>query len=47
MSSSPFSVVCPNCNAQVTEPCTQPTDTGRRVVAFFHSSREMLVADDD
>ncbi|WNM68805.1 hypothetical protein SEA_SOOS_75 [Gordonia phage Soos] len=33
------SVVCPNCNAQPTKPCTQPTDTGRKNVSWFHHAR--------
>lgn len=32
--------VCPACNAQPGEPCTQPTDTGRRKVAYHHLARE-------
>lgn len=30
---------CPNCQAPAGEPCTQPTNTGRRVVNWVHSSR--------
>ncbi|QKY79991.1 hypothetical protein PQD13_gp79 [Gordonia phage Clawz] len=32
-------VICPNCNAQPGHPCTQPTDTGRRNVTWFHNAR--------
>lgn len=31
--------VCPACNAQVGEPCSQPTDTGRKPVQWSHYSR--------
>lgn len=34
-----LAVSCPNCQAKPGEPCTQPTDTGRRPVAFVHSAR--------
>lgn len=30
---------CPNCHAGPGRPCTQPTDTGRRDVGWFHTSR--------
>jgi len=30
---------CPACQVGPGEPCTQPTDTGRTAVAWFHSSR--------
>lgn len=30
---------CGNCNAQPGEPCTTPTDTGRRAVTWFHYGR--------
>lgn len=32
-------VVCPNCNAQPGQPCTQPTETGRRNVQWIHYAR--------
>lgn len=32
--------VCENCNAQQGQPCTQPTDTGRKPVAWVHLARE-------
>ena len=32
-------VKCPNCQAQPGEPCTQPTDTGRRAVKRPHLAR--------
>lgn len=36
-----FSLVvpCPNCQAPVGEPCTQPTSTGRREVESTHLAR--------
>lgn len=42
---NPRDVVCPNCNAPVGSPCTQPTDTGRRIVRWFHIAREDKVYD--
>lgn len=36
----PGSRVCPACNAQPHEPCTQPTDFGRREVAWYHLARK-------
>lgn len=36
----PTTRVCLVCNAQVGEPCTQATNTGRRPVSWFHYSRE-------
>lgn len=39
MKNSAFDVVCPNCNAQVNRPCTQPTDAGRKSVHWFHYAR--------
>lgn len=35
----PLNVVCPNCNAQPGEPCTQPTERSRNPVKFFHYAR--------
>jgi hypothetical protein len=35
----PITKVCPACNAQPGKPCTTPTDTGRRAVAWFHYAR--------
>lgn len=35
---------CPNCQARPGEPCTQPTDTGRVAVPWFHLSRELTPA---
>lgn len=32
-------VPCPNCQAPSGERCTQPTDTGRRDVAWVHLAR--------
>lgn len=37
---NPRVVACPNCNAKPGEPCSQPTDTGRRDVNWYHSARE-------
>lgn len=37
---TPLLVACPNCQAQPGKPCTQPTDTGRRDVRWFHLARE-------
>lgn len=36
----PRLVVCPNCNAQPGQPCTQPTDDSRRAVNWYHLARE-------
>ena len=36
---SPQNVVCPNCNAQPGEPCTQPDNFGRHPVKSFHYAR--------
>lgn len=36
---TPLSVICPVCNAQPTEPCTQPTDRARKAVRWFHYKR--------
>jgi hypothetical protein len=33
-------VACPACYAPAGEPCTQPTDNGRRAVGWHHLSRE-------
>jgi hypothetical protein len=33
-------VTCPNCQAQPGRRCSQPTDTGRRDVAWVHLARE-------
>jgi len=30
---------CPNCQAPNGEPCNAPTQTGRRVVSWFHLAR--------
>lgn len=40
----PREAVCGNCNAQKGKPCTQPTDTGRVAVAWFHFVRESVLA---
>ena len=36
----PLTVACTNCHAQPGQPCTQPTDAGRRPVPWFHLARE-------
>jgi len=33
-------VVCPVCNAQAGQPCTQPSNTTRTPVAWVHLARE-------
>jgi hypothetical protein len=35
-----LSRTCPACLAPVGEPCTAPTDTGRREIKGFHLARE-------
>lgn len=30
---------CPNCQAQANQACTQPTETGRRQVLWYHDAR--------
>ncbi|AWN07811.1 hypothetical protein HOT31_gp141 [Microbacterium phage Hendrix] len=37
-------VRCPACFAEVDAPCSTPTNTGRRDVAWFHSSRTTKAA---
>jgi hypothetical protein len=41
---SPISVACPACYSKPGEKCTQPTDTSRRDVSWFHFAREHEVA---
>lgn len=36
---SPRTVGCPNCQAPAEKPCTQPTDTGRREINWYHYAR--------
>lgn len=36
---TPLEVGCPACQAKPGEPCTQPTDTGRRSVRWYHHAR--------
>lgn len=36
----PSEVTCPACQAPIGEPCTAPTNTGRRVVKWWHEARE-------
>ena len=31
---------CPNCNAAPGEPCTTPSDNGRKPVTYVHFARE-------
>lgn len=38
--SAPTAVACPNCGAPQGYPCSQPTDTGRRVVRWTHLARD-------
>lgn len=42
---SPTAFVCPACNAQIDQPCTQATNTGRRNVTWYHIARLDLAAD--
>jgi hypothetical protein len=37
--SAPRDRVCPTCNAQPGEPCTQPTNNSRRPVRWYHFKR--------
>lgn len=37
----PLDIQCPACLAKAGHPCTQPTDTGRRDVAWIHLSRSI------
>lgn len=39
MMSEAIDARCPNCNAAKGAPCTQPTETGRKPMSWFHSSR--------
>lgn len=41
----PKSATCPNCQARPGEPCTQPTETGRKKVTWTHLSREAAAHD--
>lgn len=36
----PIGIVCTTCNAGPGKRCTQPTETGRRDVSWFHGARE-------
>lgn len=36
---SPIEVTCPNCQSKPGHVCTQPTETGRTPVKFYHDSR--------
>jgi hypothetical protein len=38
-------MVCPACNAQPRKPCTQPTNTGRVAVRWYHLSRVEALAE--
>lgn len=35
-----MSVACPACHSKPGKPCTQPTNTGRKPVAWVHLVRE-------
>jgi hypothetical protein len=35
-----YAVTCPACNARIGEPCTAPTNTGRRPVSWTHLARD-------
>lgn len=37
---NPMLIRCPACQAGVGQPCTQPTETGRRAVRWLHIARE-------
>lgn len=37
---SPMAIVCTTCNAGPGKSCSQPTENGRRTVAWFHAARE-------
>lgn len=39
----PLSLKCTACNAQGGNPCTTPTEDGRRNVTWFHHARESAV----
>jgi len=39
VSTNPFTVQCPACNAAVSVPCNAPTNTGRRTVDWVHLAR--------
>lgn len=39
MATLPIQVICPACNAQPGNPCTQPDDRSRHSVKFFHYTR--------
>lgn len=40
----PLAVACPACQSPAGERCTQPTDTTRKPVEWFHVAREDAVA---
>ena len=42
MTTNTIEKVCPNCNAQPGRKCTQPTDSGRKEVSWFHLARERV-----
>lgn len=41
----PLSLKCPACQSPAGNPCTQPTEDGRRNVQWFHESRIKAVDD--
>lgn len=40
MTETPKDRPCPACQARAGEPCTQPTNTARKPVSWFHLARE-------
>lgn len=42
---APLDVVCPVCQSPVSSACTQPTDTGRRQVLWYHAARAEAYAE--
>ena len=36
---APLDVVCPVCQSRTGQACTQPTDTSRRQVLWYHAAR--------
>ena len=42
---APLDVLCPVCQSPVSSACTQPTDTGRRQVLWYHAARAQAYAE--
>ena len=42
---APLDVLCPVCQSKGSQACTQPTDTGRRQVLWYHSARVQSYAE--